>query len=421
MNEIPRSRSTRKASRIRFRPSELYKIRISRAASGEQIPLLVSAESGLPVVRPNQFILVARRDRCQVGTLKSDLGALSVALGWAHHYGIDLDEAIESGRGLDQHAVVSLVDALRVDYRDRATRGNVSALALALVSADKWASRIAIARDYVAWNLADVLSKCEPGTLRYQHVRERREAFVRAMNARIPKSHSVSRRKGLSPELKTRLAMVTAPGAAENPFQAAVQERNALIIDVLQTLGLRRAELCKLRTSDFRPGPKPTLSVERLPDDPDDPRLHQPQVKTLSRVLPLDARLAARLQLYIVGERRRLPNANRTPFLFLARTGKPIAIATVNNIFEQIVLWHAEFAGLLTPHVLRHTANDDLSETLSRAECGPELAKEIRNFLNGWDPDSTQGAKYNRRYLEGKAAEVSLAHQRRLFDREGLL
>lgn len=420
MNEIPRSGPARKASRIRFRPSDLYKTRIAKATSGEQIPLLVAADSGLPVVRANQFVLVARRDRCQVATLKGDLAALAVVLGWAHQYGIDLDETIESGRGLDQASIVSLVDALRADYR-LGLRDKVPALALPLVSADTWANRIAIARDFFAWNLADVLSKCEPGTLRYQHMRERREAFIRAMNARIPKSHSTSRRKGLNPDLKARLALVATPGSAENPFQLAMQERNALIIDVLQTLGLRRAELCKLRTSDFKPGPKPTLSVVRLPDDPDDPRLHQPQVKTLSRMLPLDARLAARIQNYVVKERRVLPNASHTPFLFLARTGKPIAVSTVNNIFKQIVLWHSEFTGSLTPHVLRHTANDDLSETLNRAECGPELAKEIRNFLNGWDPDSDQGAKYNRRYLESKAAEVSLAHQRRLFDREGLV
>lgn len=417
MNEISRSRSSRRPARVRFQPSDLYKIRISRAINGEQIPLLVAADSGLPLVRPNQFILVARRDRCQVATLKGNLAALAVILGWAHHYGVDLDDAIDSGAGLDQAAIVSLVDALRIDYRPKYTGRNVAPLALPLVSADTWASRIAIARDYFAWNLADVLSKCEPGTLRYQHVRERREAFIRVMDGRIPKSRSVSRRKGLDAELKARLALVVTPGADGNPFQSQLQERNALIVDVLQTLGLRRAELCKLRTSHFRPGRNPTLSVERLPDDPDDPRLHQPQVKTHGRRLPLDARLAARLQRYIMNDRRVLPNANRTPFLFLARTGKPIAVSTVNNIFDQIVLWYPEFEGLLTPHVLRHTANDELSETLSRAGCDHELTKEIRNFLNGWDPDSNQGAKYNRRYLELKSAEISLAHQQRLFDR----
>lgn len=253
MNKVSRSRSSRRPARVRFQPSDLYKVRISRAVNGEQIPLLVAADSGLPVVPPNQFILVARRDRCQVATLKGDLAALAVILGWAHHYGVDLDEAIDSGAGLDQAAIVSLVEDLRIDYRPRRTGRNLAALTLPLVSADAWGNRIAIARDYLAWNLADVLSKCEPGTLRYQHVRERREAFIRAMDGRMPKSHSVSRRKGLDAELKARLARVVTLGFNGNPFQSQLQERNGLIVDVLQTLGLRRAELCKRRTSQGIP------------------------------------------------------------------------------------------------------------------------------------------------------------------------
>ena len=418
MIAIRRSKPTGRPPRLRFQPSDLYKIRICKAAAGEEIPLLVSAETGLPVVRANQFILVARRDRSQVATLKGDLAALAVLLGWGRHYDLDLDEAIDRGSGLEQTAVVSLVDALRVNYRKRKTPANVVSVNTPLVCTEMWARRIALARDFIAWNLAEVLLKCEPGTLRYQHVRERREAFIHAMNGRIPKARSRPSRKGLQESLKARLIAVTAPGSPENPFQAALRERNSLIIDTLKTLGLRRAELCKIRASNFRPGPKPTLLVERLPDDPDDPRLHQPQVKTLTRLMPLDHRLAARIQRYILDDRKKLPNAKRTPFLFLARTGNPISLSAINNIFEQIVLWHPEFDGLLTPHVMRHTANDELSETFERAGCSQSLAEEVRNFLNGWDPNSTQGAEYTATYTEAKAAEISLAHQRRIFDEE---
>jgi integrase len=418
MTAIPRSKPTTRSPRLRFQPSDLYKTRICKAASGEEIPLLVSAESGLPVLRPNQFVLVARRDQAQISTLKGDLGSLAVLLSWAHHYALDLEEAIDRGSGLDATAIVSLVDALRVNYSRRKAAENVVNLKTPLVCPEMWASRIAIARDYLAWSLAEVLSKCEPGTLRYQHVRERRDAFIRAMNGRIPKTHSRSSRKGLEAPLRVRLIAVTAPESLENPYQQSLRERNSLMIDILKTLGLRRAELCKIRTSNFRPGPKPTLLVERLPDDPEDPRLHQPQVKTLTRLLPLEHRLAARIQEYILGDRKKLPNAKRTPFLFLARTGEPISLPAVNNIFDQIVLRHPEFDGLLTPHVLRHTANDELSETFEHAGCGQELAREVRNFLNGWDPDSTQGARYSATYIEAKATEISLAHQRRLFDKE---
>jgi integrase len=395
--------------------SNLYKVRICKAATGEEIPLLVDATLGLPVVRANQYALVARRDRCQASTLRAELGILAIVLAWARRRGLDLDEALERALGFSQAELVSLVDALRTDYRNRNQERGVIPLRRPLVSSEVWANRIATARDYFAWSLAAVLSRCEPGTLRYQHVRERREEIHRAMTGRIPKTRSTSMRKGLEPHLKQRLFDVVRPGSAENPFQRALQERNALIVDVLQTIGLRRAELCKLRTADIRFGPRPELVVERLPDDREDPRRNQPQVKTNGRVLPLSAHLAARLQSYIVNDRRNLPNAKRTPFLFLARKGDPIAMDTVNNIFDQLAIQHPEFAGLLTPHVLRHTANDELSETLEKAGCSAAEIAEIRNYLNGWQPNSSQGLAYNRRYIEAKAAEVSLAHQRRIF------
>lgn len=418
MIALSRSRSPSSPRKPSFQPSDLYKIRIAVATTGEHIPLLIDAHTGLPIARPNQFVLVARRDRCQAATLKSDLAALSVVLAWAKTSGLDLNDVLDRGAGLEQARLVALIDALRIDYRKR-SQSNVLALRRPLVSVGVWANRIAVAREYIAWNLANTLAKCEPGTLRYQHVRERREELIRAFDARMPRVRATSARKGLEPALKARLFEITRPDAVENPFQAAVRQRNALIVDVLQTLGLRRAELLKLRTAHFRPGPKPTLLVERRPDDPDDPRLHQPQVKTRDRLLPLDEPLAERIHRYITVERRRIPNAKRMPFLFLSRSGKPLSLTGVNKIFEQISRWHGEFKGQLSPHVLRHSANDDLSETLEASGCDAEAAKAVRNYLNGWEPNSSQSSTYTRRFVEAKAQEISLAHQRRIFSKVG--
>lgn len=135
-------------------------------------------------------------------------------------------------------------------------------------------------------------------------------------------------------------------------------------------------------------------------------------------MLPLDNRLAMRIQRYILGDRRALPNARRTPFLFLARTGNPISLSSVNNIFDQVVLRHPEFDGLLTPHVMRHTHNDELAKTLERDGCSRDLAKEIVNYLNGWEPNSSQGTRYTATYIKTKADEIAPAHQSRIFDRE---
>jgi hypothetical protein len=124
---------------------------------------------------------------------------LTIVLGWADQRGIDLNELIDRGTGLDQAALVSLIDAFRPNHRDRRQQANVVPLKRPLVSTAAWANRIATARDYVAWNLANVLSQCEPGTLRYQHVRERRDEFMRAMDGRMPKINDTSTVRGLEP------------------------------------------------------------------------------------------------------------------------------------------------------------------------------------------------------------------------------
>ncbi len=157
------------------------------------------------------------------------------------------------------------------------------------------------------------------------------------------------------------------------------------------------------------------INILRKPDDRDDPRPEQPQVKTQERLLPLDAALAARLQTYITEERRLLPNAKKTPFLFLTRFGKPMSLKNFNKMFVQIANWHPEFSGLLSPHVLRHTFNDDLSDTLERSGCNQDAVSEQRNYLNGWTPNSSQGTRYNRRFVEKKSQEILLEHQRRIF------
>ncbi|RFQ11346.1 site-specific integrase, partial [Pseudomonas sp. ATCC 13867] len=75
--------------------------------------------------------------------------------------------------------------------------------------------------------------------------------------------------------------------------------RNALIVDWLYYLGLRRGELLSLRVSDidFR---RCVVHVFRRPDALDDPRRSQPVVKTRARELPLSQVLLDATRNYIV-------------------------------------------------------------------------------------------------------------------------
>jgi integrase len=212
-----------------------------------------------------------------------------------------------------------------------------------------------------------------------------------------------------------RLMEISRPGSRENPFQPGSQARNALIIDLLYAVGVRRAELLKSRVSHFVMGRYPTIRVLRRPDDPEDPRPNQPQAKTRERNLEIGNPLAERLQEYILEDRCRLPNAKKSPFLFLARDGKPLALGTLNKLFAQIVVRHPDFSHLLSPHILRHTFNDEFSRIAKAKGLSVEATNDQRNYLNGWSPNSSEGRRYNKRFIAEESQETLLDHQQQIF------
>ena len=256
-------------------------MRLVVSASGERVPLLVDTNSGLPLNRPNQFILVTRRDRCQVSTLSKELRILGIVLGWASKTALDLHAVLDSGKGLDHAQVTSLVETLRCDFGDAAE--DVIRMARPVVAAATWAHRISVARDYVAWNLERTLRAAEPGSFRYQHISDVRRSLDQRMTDLVPKARSSFERRGLDARLRCRLLEILMPQSVENPFHRVVRSRNALIIELMLATGLRRGEVLKIRTSDVDVGARATLSIERRPDDPHDPRPHEPQVKTRGR------------------------------------------------------------------------------------------------------------------------------------------
>ncbi|TCG02902.1 tyrosine-based site-specific recombinase CMGI-7, partial [Paraburkholderia steynii] len=151
----------------------------------------------------------------------------------------------------------------------------------------------------------------------------------------------------LSHERLQRLLHVCHPHTCDNPWKKPHRLRNFLIVLMMATLGVRRGELLKLRVSDCHLSRAiPEIRVERSPDDPADPRINEPQVKTESRHLPCDASLARYLNEYICRTRRQIPGSSRSPFLFLSRSGRPMSLMRVNGVLDQIAVAHPEFDDL---------------------------------------------------------------------------
>jgi len=179
---------------------------------------------------------------------------------------------------------------------------------------------------------------------------------------------------------------------------------------IMATLGVRRGELLKIRIGDcLLSRPIPMVQIRRSPDDPDDPRIDEPQVKTESRALPCDTSLARLLDDYICFGRREFAGSKRTPFLFLARNGQPMSLGRVNGIFDQIGAGHPQFRDL-HPHTLRTTCATLFREQgVSRGLDEERIDKNMMYFFGWRSPTSIR--PYIADAIRHEASDISLGCQ----------
>lgn len=397
----------------------LFRVRVCRMTDGERLPLVVGP-NGLPVTTPNQWMLFLRRPQVQAGTLTEELRTVAHVYDWATRRGIDLDERLVSGNGLQPAEITALYQNLRYASpigravaADRVTDASI----LRVVSTKVHGMRVAVARDYLIWGLERTLYRLDVADPRATGVQKRCEQIRRrAIEFRRAGSDGRPKRIGLDDAQRARLLEIIHPEYARNPFLRAGRFRNWVLILVLLTFGFRRGESLKLYVSDINvKGREPSLTLYRRPGDPNDPRANEPAVKTLGRTVPLVRDMARLLDIYIQHHRARFPGADMSPFLFFSRDGNPLSLRMVNAILEQIVKRFPEFTDILTPHVLRYTYNDMLAKAARAAGVEGEAFKAAQNFLNGWGLDSEQGTHYARREMEERAREISMMHQRSLF------
>jgi integrase len=388
-------------------------------SNGERLPLVVGPDD-LPVPTPNQWMLFLRRPQVQAGTLTDEMRTVAHVHEWASRRGIDLDERFTSGNGLRPDEANALYQNLRYERslgRRVAARRLTNASGLVVVAGATRSARVAIARDYLVWGLERTLYRLDVSDPRLAAIRDRCDILRRqAREFRRNVSEGRPDRIGLNDDQRTRLLEVIQPAFKGNPFNRPVRFRNWVLILLLLTFGYRRGEALKIYVTDVNArGRKPHIIVRRRPDDPNDTRANEPAVKTLGRDIPLDPSMADLLSRYIQHHRSQFPNADKSPFLFMSEDGKPLSLRSVNYIFDRIANMFPEFAGLLSPHVMRYTYNDMLDATMSAAKMDANAMKAAQNYLNGWSLTSEQGAQYARRANEERARTISLEHQRRMF------
>ena len=393
--------------------------RVCRLSSGERLPLVVD-RSGIPIPAPNQWSLTTRRPRVQSNTLIEEMRTLAHVYEWAERRAINLQERLQAGNGLHPGELNALFQNLfytRPLGRELASRRLQDVSELRTVANSTHGARVTIARDYFVWALEQMLYRLDVGDPRQVGIRERLSLIERQAKDFCKSSPAPSvRRSGLSSEQRAQLLLIVAPLSAINPFHKSVRYRNWALIVLMLTFGLRRGEALKVYVTDVNVrGRTPTIRIVRRPGDPNDSRAIEPAVKTLCREVPLHREMATLLNSYVQHHRTKYPNSEANPFLFLSEEGKPLSLRMVNYVFGQIVRRFPEFDGFLTPHIMRYTYNDMLSEAARLNGLDDAAFKAAQNYLNGWALTSNQGIHYSNRDIEASAAKISLAHQQSLF------
>ncbi len=415
-----------------------YTIEWIRFTSGERLPLLVRRVTGLPIEAPTYWVTASERPLNKAAaTLEKQLRHLMLLYLWADARGRTPEDLIgapgfltlEQLNDLDRFCRQRFPDAVAVALKAQGAGGNVVPFrGRKPKNPDRPGVRTDVGHriaaihaflDHVSFAHA---SRLEPGSEARRVYEAARKAILGALRERArafrPPRGVRQPREGLPEETRQLLLAAIRPGHADNPWEPQVQKRNELIVRLLYELGMRRGEVLCLRVGDIKLTPDGgLLTIERRPQDPEDPRQPKPQVKTLGRELAI---VPALRELFTgcLAERRKLPGARRHPFLFVsAADGAPLGWWSMTKIFKALRERVADLPDDLSAHVLRHDWNDRFSEMSDRASphrTNLDATKEerARAYAQGWSNPAT-ATQYTRRWTREAANKRSLAMQER--------
>jgi integrase len=405
-----------------------FRVKSIRLQSGERLPLLIDS-NGVPLFEPTVFAISVLRGRnLASNSIKQALRAVMVLHSMLHQEGINLNRRLEQGEFLSYGEIDRLVALSKLDMesiweKDKSARQQRKMISLEQarlnltrqktineVEHGTTTIRLVYIRKYLQWYANSRIMRMQQGSTRSEMI-ELRDLVLSAIEERTPSSRGRSgepERMGLTPESQKVLLAVIAPDHPNNPWETThSKERNALIVLMMIELGVRRGELLGVRINDIKAN---ELYVARRPDDDLDGRLDEPNTKTLARPIPLSRDLSRRIYAYVNGARYAIKAARKNPMLIVSDEGRELSLSAVNKLFVPLQL-SSPLLGYLTPHILRHTFNDNLYEALDAAGMNPVEIRKAMIRLNGWSENSKSPDYYTKRSTTRRVHLAQRAHQ----------
>lgn len=412
------SESSSSDAAVDGRAASRYVCHTAMFSTGERFPVLLYRDSYQPVVLPARYVIDERRENRKSGTLARDNRVLRWFYEWCDAREVKIEERLRAGEILTKAEITSFCRHLRAS-RSEAVAGSIGIQNgrenyTPVLTPETFNSYVGVVESFLLWAAYEFIPVATPESA----VRETLKAAVnrvkRAFRSNRKSGQTVAKRCGLTLEEIEEIRQIIKPGVGQNPFKRSVQFRNHLIFELMLATGIRRGELLKLKLKHLPVGPKTTLSVVRSPDDKDDPRRNEPQVKTRMRDIPLHRQLRVNLWKYVQKHRK---GGHNNSYLFTsARGGVPLDSGGVNWIFSFLVrkrLRHLR--GKLSPHTMRHTFNEMLVEIAASQNWPEDRVKDLQRYLNGWSERSDMPAHYTRRVIEAQAMEIAERFQDTLY------
>lgn len=347
-----------------------YGVNVFVMDSGERFCHVVDRLSGLPLYNPNLYLTTKVRPNCASSTVEAAASNLVAFLRFLDSYEIDLERRVHEKKFLREYEL----DALRDFFQYKFKYGTSKSLTTSITSVGHEAERKEIVQKNTQYSRLTTAAAYFKWLARYllidlsiqdrKHI-DQIETQIKARRPKNKRRNMSLQDKALDVAQVEMLFEILRIGSDLNPFTAAVQRRNRLIILLLYHLGIRGGELLKIRISHIDFG-KNTLHVVRSADDKLDLRKKEPNAKTQDRVLPMKDSLVKEIHDYVTKERRFVRNAKRHDFLFVThKSGPTVGQAISLSAYQKIIAVVSVVAPQLfevTGHRLRHTWNDVLSE-----------------------------------------------------------
>lgn len=380
--------------------------------SGERYCLVIDRITQLPIYYPNLFITTQLRNKSDsFSTMLSAANNIAIFLRFLDDRDINLEERVLCRELFETYELDDLRDFTQKRFSKVADGGGYVSDE-GVVSSITHYMRLTTIAQYISW-YANHLIK-QPSTVEARQIK-RVETQVKSRRP-VKRGRNRDQDRSLDDVQLEVLFEVIKIGSEHNPFGDQVQRRNRLMILILYYLGIRGGELLNLRISDIDFS-KHQLKIVRRADEKDDPRVQEPNAKTLERTIPLGEILSKELHEYITKDRRKVTNARRNDFLFITHkegptVGHPISKSSYYKVLNIVKSVSPELYKL-TGHKLRHTWNRKFSEKMDSMNkpVSEEKQEQIRSYVMGWKPGSGTSTHYNKRFIQEQAQKAALALQ----------